>query len=565
MKNWTIKTRVILGIAILLTINLIVGVFTAFSLYTIKGDVDDLSVNQLPTVYLLGEIKAQESIIGGLKMEHIAASDVASTTAIDNELATAKDKVDQLIEDYKKTDLDDTDKANLAKFTADIEAGREAWLPIRQLSLNVKDVDALALYNKTAKPIFERLKQDLQAEIDYNKSQADETGGSALKTADAATVGVSAAVGVMLLVGTAIGYIIVRSLNRALTQVADTLGEGANQIVGASGQLASASQSLAQGASEQAASLEETSAALEQVGGMTKRNAENSQTAQKLSGETRAAAETGAQRTQEMQDAMEAIQLASTEMAQAIQGIKTSSNDVSKIISTIDEIAFQTNILALNAAVEAARAGEAGMGFAVVAEEVRSLAKRSADAAKETAQMIEVAVQQSNLGVEVNGKVTARIGEVVQKANGVRDSLTHILEKAREVDTLVGQISDASKEQNSGLVQINGAISQMNHVTQANAASSEQTASASEELTAQTVELRFSVDTLVRLVRGDKAASETKTKPAPKNGFAPKAKASPPVKSMTLSSPKTTTAVNANGNGRAHHHDDDLRDSFLDM
>ena len=117
-----------------------------------------------------------------------------------------------------------------------------------------------------------------------------------------------------------------------------------------------------------------------------------------------------------MQTAMKAIQRASTEMAVAIHGITTSSNSISKIISTIDEIAFQTNILALNAAVEAARAGEAGMGFAVVAEEVRSLAKRSADAAKETAAMIEAAVNQSQLGVEVNSKVTASIAEVVAES-----------------------------------------------------------------------------------------------------------------------------------------------------
>lgn len=298
--------------------------------------------------------------------------------------------------------------------------------------------------------------------------------------------------------------------------MAGTLGSGATQIVSATGQLALASDSLAKGASEQAASLEETSTALEQIGQMPRRNAENAKDAQTLSGETRAAAEIGTQRTHEMQAALKTIQLASSEMARAIQGIKTSSNDVSKIISTIDEIAFQTNILALNAAVEAACAGEAGLGFAVVAEEVRSLARRSAEAAKETSHMIEAAVNQSNLGVEVNLRVTSSIGEVVEKADAMRDSLSHILNKAREVDELVHQISEASSEQNLGLVQINGAVTQMNQVTQDNAANSEQTASSSEELTAQSVGMRSSVDVLIRLVQGIQPVAPDACAPAPR-------------------------------------------------
>jgi methyl-accepting chemotaxis protein len=269
-----------------------------------------------------------------------------------------------------------------------------------------------------------------------------------------------------------------------------------------------------------------------------------------------------------MQQAMKAIQKASTEMAVAIHGINSSSNSISKIISTIDEIAFQTNILALNAAVEAARAGEAGMGFAVVAEEVRSLARRSADAAKETETLIEAAVNQSQLGVEVNSRVTARIAEVVQKSNGVRDSLAHIVAKAREVDTVVGQITEASKEQHAGLEQVNSAINLMNQVTQDNAAGSEETASASEELTAQSIELRAGVDVLVKLVHG--RSMETPRVPSAKT---PGERAGTrhealPVKPLDLAPRrKRLSATNGNGNGNGNgrtngdHHDE----SFFDM
>ena len=391
---------------------------------------------------------------------------------------------------------------------------------------------------------------------------ADQMRGQAYDLMNYTSTMIDLSIIVMLSASTAIAFVIVRSLNRVLSNVADTLGEGANQIASASGQLASASQSLAQNASEQAASLEETSSALEQIGSMTRRNGESAQAAQALSGETRVAAEDGAKRTEEMQAAMKAIQQASTEMAVAIHGITTSSSSISKIISTIDEIAFQTNILALNAAVEAARAGEAGMGFGVVAEEVRSLARRSADAAKETAAMIEAAVSQGQRGAEVNSRVTARIAEVVQKSNGVRESLVHIVAKAREVDAVIGQITEASREQNSGLEQINSAINLMNQVTQANAAGSEQTASASEELTAQAMELRTGVDVLFKLVNGRSSVevppkiSELAEKPQRKA-------ARPPVKPLHLNGRKKSPATaRTNGNG---HHAADHDDSFFDM
>ena len=177
----------------------------------------------------------------------------------------------------------------------------------------------------------------------------------------------------------AISIIIIVGINRVLSRIAGRLNGGSAQILGAAGQVSAASQSLAQGSGEQAASIEETSSSLEELASMTGRNAESAQKANDLAKQARRAAEKGAVDMQTMNAAMEAI--------------KVSSDDIAKIIKTIDEIAFQTNILALNAAVEAARAGEAGMGFAVVADEVRNLALRSANAAsKETAAKIESAI-----------------------------------------------------------------------------------------------------------------------------------------------------------------------------
>ena len=293
-------------------------------------------------------------------------------------------------------------------------------------------------------------------------------------------IGVFAGIGIAL----ALGLYLSRSLSKQIRDLAADLATSSHEVSGAAHQVSTASQSLAEGASEQAASLEETSSSLEEMASMTKRNAENAQKANDLAKQARSAADKGANDMQAMSAAMEAI--------------KASSDDIAKIIKTIDEIAFQTNILALNAAVEAARAGEAGMGFAVVADEVRNLAQRSAQAAKETAGKIEGAITRTAQGVEISGKVAQALNEIVTKA--------------RLVDELAAEVAGASREQTQGITQINGAVGQMDKVTQSNAASAEESAAAAEELNAQAATMKQAVTELMQLVGG---RNQTPASPVP--------------------------------------------------
>ncbi len=305
-------------------------------------------------------------------------------------------------------------------------------------------------------------------EIVQSLDHADSQLASSLQKAAALVV-------MLLLAGTALfACILTRSVTKPINRIISGLREGASQVNDASGQISTSSQQLAGGATQQAASLEETSSALEQMAGMTRTNAQKAGQANDLTSQARTAAQSGDETMEQLNTAM--------------TGINESSSKISKIIKVIEEIAFQTNLLALNAAVEAARAGEHGKGFAVVADEVRNLAQRAGQAARETTELIEDSVNRAKEGTVVAGHAGESLGEIVTGVTQVAD--------------LVNGIAMASQEQAQGVDQVNKAVSQMDKVTQQNAAGAEEAASASEELSAQSESLAGMVNELTGIVLG---------------------------------------------------------------
>jgi methyl-accepting chemotaxis protein len=471
MKNWTIAKRIAVALGALMFITLLLGAISWLKTEQIFRNVDGIASQSLPDLTLAGDIRYHAALVRVTNLKHAVYKEAAQKEEVEQQAQKEEHEISDLIASYEKRVETPEQRALFSKVKPLWENYLVEARKLREASRQNKAED-VQKFLQSAGQVGNEFVKAVEALRDYSANETSTNTKQIVQLVASSKGTVLAVVVACLVLGIFIGVLVTRGISTVLHQVANDLSNGSEQTTSAASQVSSASQSLAEGASEQAASLQETSSSLEEMSSMTRRNAANAEKVNDLAKQARSAADKGAHDMQAMSGAMEAI--------------KGSSDDIAKIIKTIDEIAFQTNILALNAAVEAARAGEAGMGFAVVADEVRNLAQRSAQAAKETAAKIEGAIQKTAQGVDLSGKVAQSLNEIVGKT--------------RQVDELAAEVANASREQTQGITQINTAVAEMDKVTQSNAANAEESAAAAEQLNAQALVMKGSVGRLLTLV-----------------------------------------------------------------
>ncbi len=472
--TWNIQKRIAAGFAAVVLLAGALGGFSLLELSRIEKTTTFMAQDPYPGTVAIYEIEAGSMEEFGA-VARLVLAPAAERAARAAELDTTSGNVAKANHAYDITMTVDEDRAMFAKLGALRATYDRIAGDIKTHVLAGRIAEATALLNAELNPAFDALHHQIDVMSAWNRKNAEEALARIDSSVHEGIVGDGIALGVTVLLAVVAAFWIIRSVRKALVAVSGSIAAGAEQVAAASGQVSSSSQALASGASEQAASLEESSSSLEEMSSMTKRNADAAVKAAQLAAEARAAADAGSAEV--------------SAMSRAMHEIKASSDEVAKIVKTIDELAFQTNILALNAAVEAARAGEAGLGFAVVADEVRNLAQRSAQASKETAAKIESAIARTSQGVALSDKVGTHLGTIVSRV--------------RQVDELVAEVATASREQSEGVQQINAAVSDMDKVVQTNAASAEESAAAAEELNQQAAALNAAVETLRHLAGAD--------------------------------------------------------------
>jgi len=503
----TIGTRIILGFSLTVGLTAALGVFAHSRMNIIDDNMRTVTTSALPGIEIVAKLATNIQEQRGEVLLRIGASDDVIKFERDKALADLEPVINADLAAFAGVMRGDTEKASFA----DLKTLQKKWSDERDeillLSRKGDDKAAYERYLRSGDLAFDRLATKVTAMLAAHQKSADEQVASANWAVDNGKFGIIAGLFGLIVMTAAVGGVLIISINRVLKRLAGTLSAGADQTATAAAQVASSSQGLAQGASEQAASLEESSSSLEEMSSMTRKNAETAQQAAALSAEAKSAADKGNR--------------AMAHMVRAISDIEKSAADTAKIVKTIDEIAFQTNLLALNAAVEAARAGDAGRGFAVVAEEVRNLAVRSAEAAKNTAALIDLSVNHARGGVTI--------------ASDVAKTLEDINTGCTKVNALIAEIAAASSEQSQGINQVNSAVAQMDKVTQQNASNAEESAAASEELAGQAVAMTDVVTELTQFVGGSKRfAAAIAEKPAAKPSKLTKPQASAKSKASRL-------------------------------
>ena len=505
MKNWKIGKRITAGFALVIAITMVLGVYAYTRIQNIENSQTSIATNHLPSIVNLSHVESNTYKELGMMAMHAHSTDNHEMDRLEEQMDALKNANQKSLEAYEALPSDATETALYSTMKTERDGFWKLWSEIRVHSRSGSDAENLVaqkLIDEQLRPQVGKFTEATQAVVDYNMKGCQEGLGMIQGAVSASKQGILIGLTLAVLIAIPITLWVVKSitvplaqavevlekmgdcdlsvsldihtgdeigqmakaLNTALETLRTTLHEvtaSATSANASSQELSAAAGSIASGAQEQAASLEETSASLEEITATIRQSADNARQASQLASTSKESAEKG--------------RGVVTNAITAMEEINAASAKISDIISTIDEIAFQTNLLAVNAAVEAARAGEEGRGFAVVASEVRSLAQRSAGAAKE----IKALIQDSLRKVEKGSELVNRSGETLQSIVG----------SVKRVTDIVGEMAAAAEEQSTGVDQVNLAVTQIDQVTQSNSAQTEELSSTAQVLSDQSARL----------------------------------------------------------------------------
>lgn len=487
LKNAKLKTLLFASFSVVLFLMILMLGIALNTLYIINSDLQVIVNDRNIKTSLANDLIDEMNVIARA-IRNIILHDNSMDIEYEKErISTARSKFEDAFSKLEKMVRSNQGKEQLAEIRSLQDRLKIITNKVIELSLNQQKANAVILLMKELREPQKQLIDMIGNLIQYQEKLVQESAAKANRDYRVAFwmmlgVGISS-----ILIGIIMAIGILNRVTRTLHQIIEGLNENVEQVVAASGQIQSGSQSLAEGSTQQAASLEETSSASEQISSISKQNAQHAAQADSLMKET----------VSLIHEANKAMQ----ELICSMNDITRASEETSKIVKSIDEIAFQTNLLALNAAVEAARAGEAGAGFAVVAEEVRNLALRAADAAKNTAALIDTTVKRVNEGSDMVLKNYSSFEKIATSSTNIAQ--------------LVGEIASGSREQSLGIEQMNRSIAEIQKVVQQNAANAEENAASSEELNTQANQMESFVQKLVAIV-GDnhRGSASQSSKPA---------------------------------------------------
>ncbi len=470
----TLTKKLLGGFGLMLVTQVVCSVASFVMIRSSQNDLDQ-SINVIGRKRLLAnQINASSTQMMSLERGSVLAAvvgDKAHSDSYQQEFHNPQQKLRGSLDELQRIVAGSDMSALLRKLADSDRLVGEAQSELEQAMAKQQMDAALAIFGQKVQPQLEEIGRQSQSLEDRENDDLNQFARASATSASAASwftilLGLGATI-----IGAAMLWV-VHAANRSLQRLAAQLSDSTGQVAAAASQVSGSGQTLARGASEQAASLEETSASTEEIASITRKNAD---AAQEVAGLMKQSADNA----QEVNDTLD-------RMIEKMKEIDASSNKIARIIKVIDEIAFQTNILALNAAVEAARAGEAGLGFAVVADEVRNLAQRCAQAARDTAGLIEESIETSRDG-------NTRLDSMVSAVRSMTES-------ASRVKALVDEVNLGNQEQARGMNQISHTVLQMEKVTQETAAGAEESASAGVELNGHAAQLRTLVQDMRLMV-----------------------------------------------------------------